>query len=93
MLLTNDQVYSKLVKEGVKKVERGVFYNRDENETVIETKRGNIFLVEESFFDKHNIDEVLELCYGVEVIKDYELYKNSKSKIKKNREDRLSHKD
>jgi protein associated with RNAse G/E len=88
MRYTAGELFKIFKQEGVLKIEKGAILNEESN-YLVTTKQGNLFNLTESFFDYYSIDEIFDLCYGVEVHNRFEMYKNKKSKIKSRRSERI----
>jgi hypothetical protein len=88
MRYTAGEVFKTLKEEGVLKVEKGAILNEESN-YLVTTKHGNLFNLKESFFEYYSIDEIFDLCYGVEVHNRFELYRNKKKIREKIHEERI----
>lgn len=86
MFYTNDVIYHRLLKEKVRKIERGVIENRDERDCLVHTEQNRIYYLESSFFDKYSIDKLLDEDGRM---LDWDVWKESKANAIKNREKRL----
>lgn len=90
MRYTDGEVFKALKKEGINKIEKGAILNEDDGNYLITTKQGNLFSLKQSFFDMFSIDEVFEILYGVEVHKDFKMYRNKKAVRKERLEERIN---
>lgn len=86
MFYTNDVIYHRLLKEKIKKIERGVIENKDERDCLVHTQQNRIYYLDSSFFDKYNIDKLLEEDGR---FLDWDVWKCNKTETKKRREERL----
>lgn len=86
MFYTNDVIYHRLLKEKVRKIERGVIENRDERDCLILTQQNRTYYLDSSFFDKYSIDKLLDEDGN---LLDWDVWKAKKSEAAIRKENRL----
>jgi len=81
--MTNDEVYLVIKEEGVKNVIKSYITNAPSNHWVVWTKMGNVFMVDEDFFLKYELNPVFTEQCGEMVFKRWKIDKYPKKIWKK----------
>jgi len=58
--MTNDEVYSVLKKEGIRQAVRGYISNVPDDNWMITTKQGSVFLLNDYFFTKYSLNPIFQ---------------------------------